>query len=130
MYAIHETLLPSSAIHHCLYLQHFTPSTIYDLPRPSSSRVQLAAQDVKIIGNLVVAGGSDLRVYEISEGRVPVLAVNDGLDGTDGAGEVSGIEDVAMDADADMGDSFFASGPLKVCISSLSFVCSDNALTG
>jgi cleavage and polyadenylation specificity factor subunit 1 len=109
MYAIHETLLPASAIHHSLYLQHFTPSTIYDPPRPSSSRVQLGPQDVKIIGNLVVAGGSDLRVFEISEARVPVPELAENGD----EGQSGEVDESAMEAD--VGDSFFA-GPSKVCI--------------
>lgn len=60
MHALHQTLLPPSAIHHSLYVAHFTPSTIYPFPSPASS-------PVKVVGNLVVAGGQDLRVFEIRE---------------------------------------------------------------
>jgi len=101
MYAIHQTLLPSSAINFTLFLQHFTPSTIYPIPKPSSSRVQL--EDVQVVGNLVVAGGADLRVFEVRESKVPVV---------DGASDGEAEEEVK----GEYGDSYLESGPAKVCI--------------
>ena len=94
MYAIHQTLLPSSAINFTLFLPHFTPSTIYPIPQPSSSRVQL--QDVQVAGNLVVAGGSDLRVFEVRESKVPV-------------------DNDASEVKDEVGDSYLNTAP-KVCI--------------
>ncbi|WWC98043.1 protein CFT1 [Kwoniella sp. B9012] len=63
MHAFHQTLLPSSSIHHSLFLSNFTPSTIYPLPKPVNDTVP----DAKVIGNLIVAGGENLRVFEIRE---------------------------------------------------------------
>lgn len=68
MHALHQTLLPPSAIHHSLYLANFTPSTIYPLPRPHDAAPD--AHPVRVTGNLVVAGGEDLRVFEIREETV------------------------------------------------------------
>ncbi len=69
MHALHSTLLPSSAIFYSLYLPNFTPSTIYQLPRPAKT---VDAPDVTVLGNLVLAGGEDLRVFEIREESVPI----------------------------------------------------------
>ncbi|WWD06819.1 protein CFT1 [Kwoniella europaea PYCC6329] len=63
MHAFHQTLLPPSSIHHSLFLSNFTPSTIYPLPKPVNDTVP----DAKVIGNLIVAGGENLRVFEIRE---------------------------------------------------------------
>ncbi|WWC91156.1 uncharacterized protein L201_006097 [Kwoniella dendrophila CBS 6074] len=78
MHAFHQTLLPSSSIHHSLFLPNFTPSTIYPLPKPISTNVNSITNNdndsdnedldhVKVIGNLIVAGGENLRVFEIRE---------------------------------------------------------------
>ncbi|KAL1407554.1 mRNA cleavage and polyadenylation factor subunit [Vanrija albida] len=102
MYALHSTLLPPSAIHHSLFLANFTPSTIYQLPKPHAA---IDGPDVKVVGNLVVAGGQDLRVFEIREEARPVQ---------DGANGVTGDDDVPMSEQPpldDMGDSFFDSAP-------------------
>lgn len=119
MYAIHSTLLAPSAVHHTLYLPHFTPSTIYPLPRASTS----TAPDVKVVGNLIVGGLSDLRVFEIREEERPVLpAIQSGSDanGLSGAA-ASQAGDAGLDPAAGMmvdgqevGDSFFDTGPSQV----------------
>ncbi|ORX39210.1 cleavage and polyadenylation specific protein [Kockovaella imperatae] len=72
MHALHSTLLPPSAVHHSLYLPNFTPSTIYPLPASHDS----SAPEIKVVGNLIVAGGEDLRVFEIRESQRPLPAVN------------------------------------------------------
>jgi hypothetical protein len=97
MFAIHETLLAPSAIHYSLFLPNFTPSTIYPLPRPSSAD----APEVKVLGNLVVAGGQDLRVFEIREESSPIPD----------AREMNG--DPVM-REEELGDSFFDNGPSEV----------------
>lgn len=97
MYAIHQTILPPSAVHHSLFLPNFTPSTIYPLPHPH----QLDAPQVSVVGNLIVAGGNDLRVFEIRESQVPQLpatskqnGVNGHADGSDEEGEIEeGMEE-------------------------------------
>lgn len=103
MFAIHQTLLPPSAIHHSLFLPNFTPSTIYALPRSSLPD----APEVKVVGNLVVAGGQDIRVFEIREERAPVLDRR----------EVNGGGDVGEAEMEELGDSFFDSGPTEVSAS-------------
>jgi cleavage and polyadenylation specificity factor subunit 1 len=100
MFAINQTLLPPSAIHHSLFLPNFTPSTIYPLPRSSLPD----APEVKVVGNLVVAGGQDIRVFEIREEKAPVMA----------RGEVNGGGDVGEAEMEELGDSFFDSGPTEV----------------
>lgn len=105
MYALHSTLLPSSAIHHALFLANFTPSTIYQLPKPHAA---IDGPDVKVVGNLVVAGGQDLRVFEIREEARPV---QDGANGVNGDDDVPMSEQPPLD---DMGDSFFDSAPTDV----------------
>lgn len=108
MYAIHSTLLPPSAIHHTLFLPHFTPSTIYPLPRPSTS----TAQDIKVVGNLIVGGLSDLRVFEIREELRPVIAATAGEE-DDAMGEVKREASTMVDGQ-ELGDSFFDTGPSHV----------------
>jgi cleavage and polyadenylation specificity factor subunit 1 len=102
MHAFHQTLLPASAIHHSLFLPNFTPSTIYPLPRPHTEQDE---PEVKVIGNLIVAGGEDLRVFEIRELLVPLLDVQK-EDTTD-------IGDVKMD---DVGDGFMEGAHVDVCV--------------
>lgn len=108
MYAIHSTLLPPSAIHHTLYLPHFTPSTIYPLPRPSTS----TAQDIKVVGNLVIGGLSDLRVFEIREELRPVIQDEPSIKDEDHT--MGGTESGAMVDGQELGDSFFDTGPSQV----------------
>ncbi|WWC73047.1 protein CFT1 [Kwoniella pini CBS 10737] len=75
MHALHQTLLPSSSIHHSLYLPNFTPSTIYPLPKPISNidNNNNNSHEVKVIGNLIVAGGENLRIFEIRESiEIPI----------------------------------------------------------
>ncbi len=133
MYAIHSTLLAPSAIHHTLYLPHFTPSTIYPLPRPSTS----TAPDIKVVGNLVVAGISDLRVFEIREEPRPVLShVSNGADGVNGInGSGGGAVDGMVDGE-ELGDGFLDNGPAQVrlyihawlCLLPHMLICSESAI--
>lgn len=96
MHALYSSLLPPSAVHHSLFLPHFTPSTIYQLPKPHAA---LETPEVKVRGNLIVAGGQDLRVFEIRE-------------------ETAAVQDQApseeQNGDVDLGDSFFDSAPADV----------------
>lgn len=107
MYAIHSTLLAPSAIHHTLYLPHFTPSTIYPIPRPSSSTL-----DIKVIGNLIVGGISDLRVFEIREESRPVLP--NGINEVNGNGGAGGEREEGMVDGEEVGDGFLDNGPSHV----------------
>lgn len=109
MYAIHQTILPPSAIHHSLFLPNFTPSTIYPLPQPHS----VDAPQVSVVGNLIVAGSNDLRVFEIRESQIPVLGstskqngVNGNADGSDEEGEI----------EEGMEEDFYDTGHVEVCI--------------
>jgi hypothetical protein len=104
MHALHSTLLPSSSIHHSLYLPNFTPSSIYPLPAPHASY----SPDIRVTGNLIVAGGSDLRVFEIREEKSPVLPLNDanGLLENGQKGEISELGAVEED--------FYDNGPSDV----------------
>lgn len=87
MQAIHQTLLPGTAIYHSLFLEHFTPSTIYPYPQPSylrqygvgssSSPEDSEHLQIKIVGNLIAAGGSELRVFEVRQ--EPLLMAEKGL---------------------------------------------------
>ncbi|KAK4687316.1 cleavage and polyadenylation specificity factor subunit 1, partial [Tremellales sp. Uapishka_1] len=97
MHALHQNLLPASAIHHSLYLSNFTPSTIYPLPKPHTT---VDRPEIRVVGNLVVAGGEDLRVFEIREESVAVVDEKDhGMEGVEGGG-----------GDEDLGDNFFDTG--------------------
>jgi len=78
MQAIHQPLIPGTGIRHSLFLEHFTPSTIYPYPQPAwvgqyglSSSDDTSGPKIEIVGNLIVAGGPDLRVFELRE--EPVL---------------------------------------------------------
>ena len=121
MYAIHQNILPSSVITHSLFLPNFTPSTIYPLPQ---SHDALDAAQVKVVGNLIVAGGQDLRVFEVREETAPVAAssgVPNDANQTNGNGtavrvDVVGGDDEEGEIGEDLGDSFFDNGPLEVCI--------------
>jgi cleavage and polyadenylation specificity factor subunit 1 len=116
MYAIHQNILPSSVVTHSLFLPNFTPSTIYPLPQAHDA---LEAAQVKVVGNLIVAGGQDLRVFEIREELVPITQgdadADVNLDGDGNAGR--GAADEEGEIGEDLGDSFFDNGPLEVCIS-------------
>jgi hypothetical protein len=106
MQALHSTLLPPSAIHHSLYLPNFTPSTIYPLPRPHTD-----APEIKISGNLIVAGNEDIRVFEIRESliaRTDSLPITNGVNGY-GTNGVNGVEDVGA-----MEEDFYDTGPSEV----------------
>ena len=105
MHALHSTLLPSSAIHHSLFLPNFTPSTIYPLPTPVTT---IDAPDVKVVGNLVVAGGEDFRVFEIREESLVVRERE--------VNGLNGIHGVNGDAEVVEGD-FFDTGHAEVRIS-------------
>jgi cleavage and polyadenylation specificity factor subunit 1 len=78
MQAIHQPLIHGTGIRHSLFLEHFTPSTIYPYPQPAwirqyglSSSGEMDGPKIRIVGNLIVAGGPDLRVFEVRE--EPVL---------------------------------------------------------
>jgi len=102
MHALHSTLLPSSAIHHSLFLPNFTPSTIYPLPVPHTS----TPPDIQVIGNLVVAGGSDLRVFEIREENRPISSPS-----FNGETTQSGQEEGELGA---IEEDFYDNGPVDV----------------
>lgn len=97
MHALYSSLLGPSAVHHSLFLPHFTPSTIYPLPKPHTA---LETPEVKVRGNLIVAGGQDFRVFEIRE---ETAAVDQPV-----------AEDQGQNGDVDVGDSFFDSAPADV----------------
>nr|ODO03748.1 protein CFT1 [Cryptococcus depauperatus CBS 7855] len=101
MHALHQTLLPSSSIHYSLFLPNFTPSTIYPLPNPPAS---LDAPDIKVVGNLVVAGAEVLRVFEIREEKVPILEQDIQSNVVDGQ---QTNDDIQME---ELGDGFFDEG--------------------
>lgn len=104
MQALHSTLLPPSAVHYSLFLPNFTPSTIYALPRPHTD-----APETKIIGNLIVAGNEDVRVFEIRESSV---ARTDSESVTNGVnGEMNGDAPPEVDG---MEEDFYDNGPLEV----------------
>jgi cleavage and polyadenylation specificity factor subunit 1 len=69
------------------------------------------APEVKVVGNLVVAGGQDIRVFEIREERAPVLDRR----------EVNGGGDVGEAEMEELGDSFFDSGPTEVSAATRDF---------
>lgn len=108
MQAIHQPLIPETGIRHSLFLEHFTPSTIYPYPQPAwVRRYGLSSSDdpdgprIKIIGNLIVAGGSELRVFEVREEPVLLEEQNDLGVQLDAKGDR--IQDDEQ-MDADMGD--------------------------
>jgi cleavage and polyadenylation specificity factor subunit 1 len=122
MYAIHQNILPSSVVTHSLFLPNFTPSTIYPLPQLHDA---LDAAQIKVVGNLIVAGGQDLRVFEIREEIAPVTEDNDLVaDDVTGGPYSNGISagrgpgDEEGEIGEDVGDSFFDNGPSEVCINS------------
>ncbi|WVW79420.1 protein CFT1 [Kwoniella bestiolae CBS 10118] len=102
MHAFHQTLLPSSSIHHSLFLPNFTPSTIYPLPKP----IDDTAPDVKVIGNLIVAGGENLRVFEIREFQQYPILQNGIVNG-------EGDEEMLEEGEERLGDGFFDDGNSK-----------------
>jgi cleavage and polyadenylation specificity factor subunit 1 len=108
MYAIHQTVLPPSAIHHSLFLPNFTPSTIYPLPQAHNPD----APQVKVVGNLIVAGGNDLRVFEIRESQIAstssLKSIN-GLNGLNGA-----ISDEEGEIEEGMEEDFYDIGHAEV----------------
>lgn len=121
MQALHSTLLPPSAVHYSLYLPNFTPSTIYPLPRPHTD-----APEIKIIGNLIVAGNEDIRVFEIRESsvaRTDSLPQSNGVNGIDEVNGSNGLEEVGG-----MEEDFYDTGPSEVRYSTL--LTEDYALCG
>ena len=109
MYAIHQTILPPSAIHHSLFLPNFTPSTIYPLPQPHNED----APQVSVVGNLIVAGSNDLRVFEIRESQTPLLASSSKQNGVNGNVDVS---DEEGEIEEGMEEDFYDTGHVEVCI--------------
>lgn len=109
MYAIHQTLLPPSSIHHTLFLPNFTPSTIYPLPQPHNPD----APQVSVVGNLIVAGGNDLRVFEIRESQVPLLSSASEVNGVNGHGDGS---DEEGEIEEGIEEDFYDTGHAEVCI--------------
>lgn len=121
MHALHQTLLPSSAVHHSLFLPNFTPSTIYPLPARQQQDEGDLGTETKVVGNLIVAGGQDLRVFEIRQVTLPVVTTVSPLaaDGADsGDGMLVKQEEVQRGLDQEMsdqiGDTFFDNGPSDV----------------
>jgi cleavage and polyadenylation specificity factor subunit 1 len=106
MYAIHQTVLPPSAIHHSLFLPNFTPSTIYPVPQPHSPD----APQVKVVGNLIVAGGNDLRVFEIREAQVASLSGN-----SNGIKKPDVVSDEEGEIEEGMEEDFYDIGHEEVC---------------
>lgn len=107
MYALHQTVLPPSAVHHSLFLPNFTPSTIYPAPQPHSPD----APQVKVVGNLIVAGGNDLRVFEIREAQVAVLSeTSNGVKRREASSDEEGEIEEGMEED------FYDTGHAEVCI--------------
>lgn len=106
MHALHQTLLPASAIHHSLYLANFTPSTIYPLPQPNNVDLTTNLNEIKVTGNLIVAGGQDLRIFEIRE-EVILIQEKQEVNGN-GNGFVENGEEKPMEED------FFDNGPTQV----------------
>ncbi|WWD21338.1 protein CFT1 [Kwoniella shandongensis] len=100
MHAIHQTLLPPSSVHFSLFLPNFTPSTIYPLPKPPTA---IDTNDIKVAGNLIVAGGENLRVFEIREEQIPIAAERS----DEG---VNGVNEAVVVGDAELGDGFFDDG--------------------
>ena len=110
MYAIHQTVLPPSAIHHSLFLPNFTPSTIYPLPQAHNPD----APQVKVVGNLIVAGGNDLRVFEIRESQIASTSSSsskraNGVDGLQGA-----MSDEEGEIEEGMEEDFYDIGHAEV----------------
>ena len=121
MQALHSTLLPPSAVRHSLFLPNFTPSTIYPLPTSHDP----IAPDIKVVGNLVVAGGEDLRVLEIREWTQPVASSSnakaDGVNGTNGDALPSNgeMEPGELEAGEEIEEDYFDTGPAEVRESSM-----------
>ena len=92
--------LPSS-IHHSLFLPNFTPSTIYPLPKSQHAD----SPEVKVTGNLIVAGSQDIRVFEIREQNV---AVHEALP------EDNQLETANGELDGKIEEDFFDNGPSQV----------------
>jgi cleavage and polyadenylation specificity factor subunit 1 len=114
MYAIHQTVLPPSAIHHSLFLPNLTPSTIYPLPQSHNPD----APQIKVAGNLIVAGGNDLRVFEVRESQVPLLSSSSrksGVNGTSG-----NASDEEGEIEEGMEEDFYDIGHAEVYL----FLCS------
>lgn len=111
MHALLSTILPPSAVHHSLFLPNFTPSTIYPLPRPHGD-----VPEVKVVGNLIVAGSEDIRVFEVRETTVPIQEVpsangSNGVNGYAVENTKRGGEEIeGMDED------FYDTGPSEVRI--------------
>lgn len=110
MYAIHQTVLPPSAVHHSLYLPNFTPSTIYPLPQSHDPD----APQVKVVGNLIVAGGNDLRVFEIRESQTALLP--DAKHSNSATGGLEGASDEEGEIEEGMEEDFYDIGHLEVCM--------------
>lgn len=108
MYAIHQTVLPPSAIHQSLYLPNFTPSTIYPLPQAHSPD----APQVKVVGNLIVAGGNDLRVFEIRESQSALIPDSKHTNGTNGT--LEGASDEEGEIEEGMEEDFYDIGHSEV----------------
>ena len=110
MHALHSTLLPPSAVRHSLYLANFTPSTIYPLPTSHDP----SAAEIKVTGNLILAGGEDIRVFEIRETTRPVLGAKANLNGTDALPKKSEVEPGELEAGEEIEEDYFDIGPSEV----------------
>ncbi len=123
MQAIHSTLLESSSIHHAVFLPHFTPSTIYPFPQPRrrTPGVLDSTLEIRVVGNVVVAGGSDLRVFEVRQ--EPILLGEDQRVKDEAANEEvkrENGEDQLMTDDMEDEDGFKSMGNVTVCMARIS----------
>ena len=110
MYAIHQTVLPPSAIHHSLFLPNFTPSTIYPSPQAHNPD----APQVKVVGNLIVAGGNDLRVFEIRESQIASTSSSSSQRVDGGNGLQGAMSDEEGEIEEGMEEDFFDIGHAEV----------------
>jgi hypothetical protein len=85
MQAIHAPLIPQTGITHVLFLRQFTASAKFDN---------------EVVGNVVVAGGERVRVYDLlvsrqEKGEAKGLRMRKVWDQR-GAGEVTGLQSVRL----------------------------------
>ena len=112
MHALLSTVLPPSAVHHSLFLPNFTPSTIYPLPQPHNEE-----QEIKVVGNLIVAGSEDIRVFEIRES---IIAISDQPAGAKSVTD-TGFESKPADVEG-MEEDFYDTGHAEVRLLPMHFL--------
>ena len=107
MHALLSTVLPPSAVHHSLFLPNFTPSTIYPLPRPHDD-----SPEIRVVGNLIVAGSEDIRVFEIRESTIAIPETPTAPNGADGTA-LNDVKGGPEEIDG-MDEDFYDTGPSEV----------------